>query len=253
MISIICVYNNRVVLEKYLLKSLENQISHYEFIGLDNCDGHFQSAAQAFNSVAKSAKGDWLMFSHQDIIFNSPDWLKNLENMLNNIFRLGIAGVAGRGEELGRQVVTNISHGVPARPAGQKMINQFIRAQTVDECAFFIPKKIFDQFQFDERVCDDWHLYGAEYSLNIKRHGYDVYVLAVDAHHASVGAPQVNFLKVLQNLGRFPKGYYVTLEKLIEKYKKDFKCIYTTCGIWRTDVPLVIQRVIYLPLELMGS
>ena len=36
MMSIVCVYNNKTILEEYLLKSLKKQTSKYELILVDN-------------------------------------------------------------------------------------------------------------------------------------------------------------------------------------------------------------------------
>ena len=43
MISIVCVYNDKKILENYLLKSLRKQSSKYELITLDNTKGLFKS------------------------------------------------------------------------------------------------------------------------------------------------------------------------------------------------------------------
>ena len=53
MLSIICVYNNRDILEKYLLNSLKVQSIEYELILIDNTSGKFNSAAKALNYGGK--------------------------------------------------------------------------------------------------------------------------------------------------------------------------------------------------------
>ena len=67
MISIICIYNNRNILDNYLLKSLERHNTDYELILVDNTENKFTKAADALNYGAKNAKGEFLMFVHQDI------------------------------------------------------------------------------------------------------------------------------------------------------------------------------------------
>ena len=68
MISIVCVYNNKEILNKYLIKSLESQTEDYELILLDNTQNKFNSAAKALNNGGRKAKGDYIMFVHQDVV-----------------------------------------------------------------------------------------------------------------------------------------------------------------------------------------
>lgn len=62
----ICVSNNNRILHDYLLKSLSAQKGVYELIIVDNSIGKWNSAASALNWGARNAKGDLLMFVHQD-------------------------------------------------------------------------------------------------------------------------------------------------------------------------------------------
>ena len=82
MISVICVYNNKEILNKYLLKSLKIQTETHELILLDNIGGKFKSASEALNYGGKKAKGDYLMFVHQDVDLCSKTWLENVESIL---------------------------------------------------------------------------------------------------------------------------------------------------------------------------
>ena len=69
LISIICVFNDKNILEENLINSLEYQNEEYELILLDNRTNKFSSAAEALNFGANQAKGDLFIFSHQDIKF----------------------------------------------------------------------------------------------------------------------------------------------------------------------------------------
>ena len=69
LISIICVYNNKEILEKYLLESLKTQNEEYELILIDNRENKFNSAASALNYGGKKSKGEILIFVHQDVEF----------------------------------------------------------------------------------------------------------------------------------------------------------------------------------------
>lgn len=225
MISIVCVYNKKDVLNEFLIKSLKNQSAEYELILIDNTNGKFSSAAEALNEGGSKAKGDYIMFVHQDVDLKSDTWLEDAERMVNSLDNMGIAGVAGRSKDV-ECAATNIHDGIPPGPAGTE-IEKSIEAQTLDECLLLIPMKVFNKFQFDGEVCDNWHLYAVDYSLSIKRSGYNVYVIPMFLYHRSKAYS-------------FSHEYYVTLEKLLRKHS-DFKVILTTVGDWITFVPVDLQ------------
>ena len=132
MISVVCVYNNREILNNYLLKSLKNQTVKYELILINNVESKFRSAAEALNYGGRKAKGDYLMFVHQDIILDSNLWIEKVETVLDKLLNFGIVGVAGRCENV-EGFITNIENGIPKRPAGGIHIKKPTKVQTVDE------------------------------------------------------------------------------------------------------------------------
>lgn len=227
MISVVCVYNNKDILDNYLIKSLKIQSSNYELILMDNTDGKFKSAAEALNEGGKEAKGKYIMFTHQDIDFLSDNWLKNAENTLDSIPDLGIAGVAGK-LNIKKGIITNIKDGIPPKYAGTTKIKSVMKVQTLDECLFIIPKNIFKILKFDEETCNDWHLYAVDYCLNVIKLGFNVYVLPFLLYHRSPGFS-------------VSKKYYLTMKKMLNKHKNDYKWIYTTMGDWNTSYPFFIQ------------
>lgn len=238
-ISIICVYNDRDVLENHLLKSLEKQTIEYELILLDNTLNKFNSSAEALNYGGRKAKGQYLMFIHQDFEFCFNTALIEILNTLKTLENIGIAGVAGK---YSRNCVSNIYEGQPPVRAGQIHITDPVEVQIIDECVIIIPKKIFEKLQFDEVTCDNWHLYAHDYCLAAKRAGYKVYVLPIAGYHASDGNSFNS------------KAYYPTLKKFIEKYKNDYKWINTTAaGSWATFYPLSIQILYFKTLSSIGK
>lgn len=244
MISIVCAYNNEKILNEYLLKSLKNQTVKFELIALDNTGGNFKSAAEALNYGGEKAKGKYIMFVHQDVDLCSITQLEEAEKMLDSIPNLGIAGVAGMKAKKG--VLTLIEHGEPPVWAGSILIKKPEEVQTLDECLFIIPKSTFKSFQFDEKICDDWHLYAVDYCLSVKRIRYAVYVLPMYVYHLSTGTEPKNKLQIVLALGSLPKGYYLTMKKLLRKHKGNYKWIYATGVGWNTSSPLILQRVLHL-------
>lgn len=240
MISIVCIYNNKKNLNDYLLKSLINQTVDYELITVDNTKGSFESAAEALNYGGRKAKGKYIMFVHQDVDLSSNTWLVEVEKIVDSLPNIGIAGVAGKIDENG--VITNIKHGNPPKFAGKIQIDKPTKVQTLDECLIIIPKSIFNVLQFDDKVCNDWHLYGVDYCLSAKKMGFEAYVIPMNIYHLSTGTTNKSSLQVILSLGSLPGGYYKTMKKLLNKHKNS-KQIYTTCGNWNTSYPLIFQRI----------
>ncbi len=143
MISIICVYNNRKILDNNIMKSLEKQNTDYELILIDNTENRFTKAADALNYGAKNAKGEFLMFLHQDIDLLSDTWLEDVEKVLFSLKDLGVAGVAGFPENVEENVmISNIKDGYPPEDVGVH-IDKPTEVQTVDECLFHYTKISF--------------------------------------------------------------------------------------------------------------
>ncbi|RAP52600.1 MAG: hypothetical protein BZ138_02875 [Methanosphaera sp. rholeuAM270] len=226
MMSIICVYNDKDILEKYLLKSLNMQNSDYELILIDNRKNEFNSASSALNHGAKEAHGDYFVFAHQDINFSDKNWIKCTEKELDTLKNVGIVGVAGK--TVDSIVRSNIKQGINPVDVSPFKIREAEKASTLDECLFIIPREVFENTQLNEDICDNWHLYAVEYVYNIKEKGFEAYIIPSMLEHRSKGASM-------------SEGYYTTLRKLQKKFMK--KGILRTCmGDWFTFIPVSIQR-----------
>lgn len=224
MFSIICVYNNREILNNYLLKSLENQRTEYELILIDNTENRYKSAAEALNFGAEKAEKKYLMFVHQDMVLCSDNWLMDTERLVENLEKPGVIGVAGKKS---RKTLSNMLHDYPPVSAGNILINKPVKVQTVDECLAIIPRKLFLDQKFDEITCDNWHLYMVDFCLSLPAE-YNVYVIPTKSYHRSPGYS-------------FSPSYYQTVRKLLRKHGKTYKWIYTTAGNWNTQYPLSFQ------------
>lgn len=227
MISIVCTCNNQTVLENYLLKGLKKQSEEYELIVIEDSKTDFKSAAEALNHGGEKAKGEYIIFAHQDVLMESTTWLSDLKTQLRGISNLGAAGIAGKSGE-SPEVVTNVKHGDNPHLAG-KTIDKPVKVQTLDECLIIVPKYVFNQRKFDESTCDGWHLYGVDYCLMMDEMGLDVYVLPLPIIHKSSGDP-------------FADEYYRILGKLFKKYKNRYSTIHTTVSDWNTHYPVGLEK-----------
>ena len=231
MISVVCVYNNQEELEKHLLTSLAGQTAKFELIRVDNTGGQFKSASKALNHGANKAKGKYLMFVHQDVVLYSRFWLEDVENVLDKVPFLGVAGCSGLSED-GKILGFIKDRGcLLGRPPAQPE-----EVQSLDESLLIVPREIFDRFKFDETL-PGWHAYGVDYSLTVREHGLKAYVIPAFIHHDS--------RNVWHSLD--PGGLLRAHRKVWIKHRASSPCVFTSCGkLWwgRCMLPLFVQKIL---------
>ena len=253
-ISVISIVNNEREARRFLLRGLSLQDVKFEFLPVDNRVSICQSASQAYNHTGIKASGDYLMFIHQDVFLRSRKWLKEAEDWLSTLSDVGIAGVAGMQKprfidqldvsarylllqklnklhlwfrHYGRG---NVFHGPEETPWGGTFVTNAVPVQTLDELLLIIPFGIFEHTKFDEIVCDNWHLYGTDYSLRISQEGYRAYVLPCSVVHKSIGLINDSYLR--------------TLMKLITKHRNE-RVINTTSGLCPTKQ--ILTKLLWSP------
>ena len=230
--SLICVWNDREVLDNTLLPSI-SCLPNLELFLVDNRAGTYSSAAAALNAGASKATGDYFVFIHQDVAFTSPDELAKLIDIVAALPDCGVAGAVGairriRGRGKGSQIFGQIYQGPPPGELTTcTAITEPRPVVTLDELMLIIPRKAFQQVQFDPIACPGWHLYGVEFCLSVLRKRLRPYVLPTNVWHRSPGT--VN------------DDYFDSLATVCRKHRRA-GTIPTTCGNWLTFVPPRWQR-----------
>ena len=213
MISIICACNNDEIYQKMLVKSLDVQTYRdYELIKLDAKVLGLSSAASVLNYGASLAKGDLLLFVHQDVEFLKENFLQTLVDYADKL-EFGIAGVAGAiaGEKI---FFSSVINGLDYKQAGIKNVS-VKEVDALDECLLLIKRDKFQGF----KEYNSWHFYGVEYSLRCKRSKEKVLILPLEVYHLSPG-------------WSLNENYWDTLKKVAKDYN-EFKVIPTTVGQFR--------------------
>jgi Glycosyltransferase like family len=233
MISIVCVYNNEKILEQRLLYSLKMQHSLYEVLTIDNRTNRFTSAASALNWGASLARGDWIIFAHQDISLLSENWLKDAKKLLQTSSPdgwVGIAGVTRTGEARGFMLDRAALSGTPFKT--------LLEVQTLDEC-LLIHRREKSGYQYFDNSLSGWHAYGVEACCRAICEGKKNYVIPLLAWHDS---PSSNW-----------QGLETSHSYVFQKYARLIPKIYTTCGVlpdtyeWqrthRRPAPPILERL----------
>jgi hypothetical protein len=211
MISVVCVFHKRDMLDRVLMESLMKQPAH-QLILMDNTLGQWKSAASALNAGAKLATGKYIMFVHQDVELGTPTYLRDIERTLDGIPNLGIAGAIGMSEQ-GRTYQERLRGHVSNCGEGWgNVINKPEPCQTLDELLLVVPRGGFQGF--DEKTFDHWHCYGVDYALTMNEQGKGVYALPGFVYHRSLATN-------VENLRTYHK-------RLFYKHHKHFSRIHAT-------------------------
>jgi len=217
MISVVCVFNNAELLERRLLRSLKQQSVGYELLCADNRNEIFRNGATALNATASRAKGEWIIFVHQDVEFLSRAWLAKAESTLENLNAVGWVGVAGRTRDGGhRGFLRNCAalQGLPFDGA--------VEVQTLDEL-LLIHRRVSGESKYFDELVPGWHAYGVEGCCNEIRKGRKNYVLSLPVWHDSPGA----------NLAGLKESH----QYVWRKHGASLGKIYTTCGALPSSRP----------------
>ncbi len=199
--SIIICYTNKALISK-TIEYLDSQDvrKDFEIIAIDNSENKFSSAAKALNYGASIAKGEILIFMHQDVFFEHSNDVSNLIGYFDKLDDLALLGVAGiNGKDL--MVYSNITETYD-HINKYKNITEPIEVETIDECVIAIRKKFFDRIKFDEITCDNWHFYGVDLSYQVRLNNGKVYSVPVPVCHLSQGNTNLSFYKNLKKLGK---------------------------------------------------
>jgi hypothetical protein len=232
MLTLICVFNDRDVLEARLLSGLKTQSAPHEIISIDNRASLFDSAAAALNHGSRQAHGDWLLFAHQDIFLLTSDWIERVERLLDRRNPAGWVGVAGcdaNGKVRGFMLDRAALLGEP--------FAELMEVQTLDECLLIHRNEGQGKTYFDEAV-PGWHAYGVEACCAAIANGKTNYVMPAPVWHDSRST----------NL----RGLEEAHAYVWRKHGRNMKKIHTTCGVlpdlygWNGGrVPEMVERAGY--------
>jgi Glycosyltransferase like family len=183
-VSIICVFNDALVREQCLDRSIErhrSEVDDLDYVLVDNRDGTFASAGAGFNFGAAHARHDHLVFVHQDVVLHSLSALEHAAAVLQadqSIGLLGAIGVEPGGRLVGRlrDRVVLIGERTP-RP---------VDVDAIDEVLFIVPRRVLDRERLSEAPTFAWHAYAVEYGIRLRQDGLRVCAVDVPLTHNSM-------------------------------------------------------------------
>lgn len=231
LMSLICCYNNKNVLDEFVIASLQKSMNtDYEFIDIDNRDNRFSSIAKAYNYGLSKAHGEWIMFCHQDIAFES-DFLDKISSFLENETEkrdriYGFAGIEKSGV-----VYSNIQRKDSKKYIIRRQLTEPTYVFSLDECCFIISRDYIDELGgFDENACDNWHMYCVELCVRCLQQGGNVICIPETIYHKT-GSSDTSVL--------LDSDFLKTFYKVAKKYREDYPVLYAPCYISKTNTPFL--------------
>lgn len=177
--SLIAAVNDEEVLQRSLLRSpdLEDATDVIFKRG-------FARVGAAYNAALTEARGDLLIFAHQDV-YLPPGWIGTLENCVRQVNamnpRWGVLGVIGM--DLGGVVQGQVYSTGLKRMVGQPS-DEPVPAQSVDEMVIILRRE--SGLRFDPQL-PGYHLYGTDVCLQAWQRGLPCFVVTDFCLHNSRG------------------------------------------------------------------
>ncbi|MBC7913734.1 MAG: hypothetical protein H7Y07_06385 [Pyrinomonadaceae bacterium] len=231
MISIIICSINAQNLAKLKVNIKETIGVPFELIAIDNSKTS-KGICRVYNQGAQQAKFPVLCFVHEDVLFATLNWGRNICEHLSDK-QTGLLGLAG-GDSKSR---VPSSWSIPIKSNEINIYQHYKREKkepmhivetspgnaskkrvvALDGVFLCTRKDVFEQFQFDEKTFTGFHGYDIDFSLqvNTKYNNYVIFDIVV--HHFSDGTPDKKWIesaKLISN--KWKKALPVSIYPLAE-------------------------------------
>ena len=193
MISIIIPSRSPVALDT-ISKNIGKTIGvPFEIITHDNTNDGF-GICKIYNMCAQKAQFENLVFCHDDIVFHTDNWGKELLSLLNykTIGLVGIVGATYKSKHPAPWVSIPAKYyksNLYKRDTGIKIEQNkmYEEVAVVDGCFISMRKHIWEQFKFNDKELNGFHIYDIDMSLRIgKKYGI-VVAKSFEIEHLSEG------------------------------------------------------------------
>ena len=181
----------------------------YEMVLVDNSLRKY-SIFEAYNKGVEIAKGEYLCFVHEDVLFHSWNWGQKLLDEFEKHKDVGMMGVVGG------HVLNKVSTCWWYTPERRGIIRQgYIRngkyesrlinftwkndndkyVVSIDGVWMAIRKQLFAEISFDQTNYSGFHFYDMDISMQIIAAGYKIMIIDIEIEHLSEGNVNASFYK----------------------------------------------------------
>lgn len=200
----------------------------FEIIKIENSG--LMGIAAAYNKGIPLANFNFLCFCHEDILFHTKDWGKKVLDIFANNSKIGLLGIAGN---LYKSITpshwsfetanknsfyVNVLHSSDKNKTTAFYSNPkncaLQQVATIDGLWFCTPKKVVEEFPFDQETCPGFHGYDVDYSLSVQKKYKVAVTFEILIQHYSIG--------------NFNTDWIDSLIKVHEK--------------WKNNLPLLVEN-----------
>jgi hypothetical protein len=219
-VSIVCVFNDPVVRQECLDRSIEvlrSEAPETEYLPIDNAGKAFPTAGAALNHGVSLARHDYIVFVHQDVYLHSLASLEVAAGLLAGDGGFGVLGAFGfgpSGEHLGHLRDRVILLGEPL-PAPKDV-------DSLDEVLFMAPRSLLLEHPLADTAELAWHAYAVEYGLRVRELGLRVAAADIPLTHNSLTV----------NLDRLDVAHRAVAARYPDQLP-----VRTTCGVITNSQP----------------
>ena len=165
-----------------------------EYLYINNTNGNRHDAFSGFNALLSAAKGQYILFCHQDILFKY-DGLRELESIIEKLNHtdpswgaLGNAGMSAEGD-----LLIHISHPNQVLRRGKLPA----RCESLDENFLVVKAATGLRMSNDLK---SFHFYGTDICQSLKRMGYTSWVVDFHLFHKSSGIKGADFIRAARDM-----------------------------------------------------
>ena len=154
----------------------------FELIGIHDA----KSLCEGYNRGAALAKGDTLIFCHDDIDFATADFGERLLRHLDNHDVVGVAGASKLVDaDWGHAGLPNVHGQIIHKPPGQTDYLYFCAGlqsavisniHALDGVFIGMQRNVWESVRFDEATFDGFHIYDIDFTYRAHLAGYDLVV-----------------------------------------------------------------------------
>lgn len=208
MISIV-VCSRHPKIDVFLEKNIKETIGdvQYEIVWIDNSCNQY-SIFEAYNDGVSRSKGKYICFMHEDIVYWSQDWGRQVLSEFASDENVGMLGLIGSHflTSMSNTWVTNKRRGQVregrgiGKDYGAKMCYMTDYNDTdrdvvaVDGLWMVIRKNLFDIISFDSLTYKGFHFYDMDICMQVLQSGYKIRIAdKIDIEHKSSGNMDVQY------------------------------------------------------------
>lgn len=246
---------------KNMLASLRKTIgTDFEEIVFDNREKKY-GICKVYNEAAKKANGDYLCFVHEDIVFDTADWGKQLIDFAERTINCGAISIGGgidtscnnfAGWWLCPSKFLRVYHdenGLRNNKKEDTVFNYnnpentvFSKAVFLDGVFLFVKKEIWENNKFDEKTFKGFHFYDADFSYSLSKKYQNYVFLGMDTYHFSSGNKDMTYC---ENMYLFHKKW----RNPVIKYRTELKNAYFVFKTYRSNnysICECLKRILYI-------